>query len=209
MRHADICPLRYDCRLIQGIVIATHLGWMAFGAVSVLLPASPASSAVAFPVHVTATAVLLAFWAAFATQRSPWSYYLYVTFPCYFWDQALSRATGLPLLRLARRGLSSSHIAGHALRGGVVFVALHSIVVRSRTCRCIFAELTTVQAGYTHRFIWSAWLVVVGMLWPLFSWPREMLTAHWRLSLAWAGACLGTAIFPLLDVYREQNLIAM
>ncbi|KAI9061844.1 PigN-domain-containing protein [Trametes sanguinea] len=180
----------YDSRLIKCIVVAAHLGWMAFGAVFTLLPASPAASSTrSFPIHVAAAAVLVAFWAAFARQRSPRSYYLYITFPCYFWDRVLSRGSG-PLLDLVRQGPKRS-LVGHALRGGVVFAALLTI------------------AGYTRRYIWSAWLVGMGVLWPLSSWPRELLSAHWKLSLAWAGSCLGTAVFPLLDVYREQDLVAI
>ena len=114
--------------MIRGIVIAAYLGWIAFGAVSILIPATPKASTSAFPVHVAATAVLGGFWALFAKQRSPWSFYVYIIFPCYFWDQVFARAS-MPLLNYLKQG-SMGSVAGYIVRGALVVAALQSMVVR-------------------------------------------------------------------------------
>ncbi|KAI0370992.1 PigN-domain-containing protein [Pilatotrama ljubarskyi] len=178
----------YDRLMIRGIVIAAYLGWIAFGGVSILLP--PSASPKALPFHVVATAVLGAFWALFAKQRSPWSFYVYIVFTCYFWDQVLARASG-PLLNYVRQGQVGS-LLGYVLRGALVVAALQSMV-----------------AGYTHRSIWSAWFAVIGVFWPLFSWPSELLSGKWPLLLGWATACLSSALFPLLNVHPEESLVAI
>ncbi|KAH9887008.1 PigN-domain-containing protein [Cubamyces lactineus] len=180
----------YDRLMIRGIVIAAYLGWIAFGAVSILLPATSNSLTSAFPIHVAATAVLGAFYALFAKQRSPWSFYLYILFPCYFWDQVFARAS-TPLLSYLKQGGVGS-IVGYIVRGALVVAALQSMV-----------------AGYTHRPIWSAWFVVLGVLWPLFLWPKELLVRHWRLLAAWTTSCLATAVFPMLSVHQQESLIAI
>ncbi|KAI8992816.1 PigN-domain-containing protein [Trametes punicea] len=180
----------YDRLMIRGIVIAAYLGWIAFGAVSILIPSSPKAPGSAFPFHLAAMAVLGGFWALFAKQRSPWSFYVYITFPCYFWYQVLASASG-PLLNYVRRG-SAGSLFKYIVRGVIVVTALQSMV-----------------AGYTHRPIWSAWFVIIGLLWPLVSWPQELLSTRWRLLVAWIASCLCAAIFPLLSVHQEESLIAI
>lgn len=118
----------YDRLMIRGIVIAAYLGWIAFGAVSILLPPEPSQTSLGgLPFHLAATSVLGGFWAVFAKQRSPWSFYVYIVFPCYFWDQVLARASG-PLLRGVREARVGSLI-GYVLRGALVVAALQSMVV--------------------------------------------------------------------------------
>ncbi|TBU53845.1 alkaline phosphatase-like protein [Dichomitus squalens] len=180
----------YDRTLIQGIVIAAYLGWIAFGATSILLPQTSFGTPRSLPFHVAATSVVAAFWALFAKQRSPWTFYIYILFPCYFWNQALVRA-GRPLLEYIKRD-SPGSVVGPLSQGVLVVAALQSMV-----------------AGYTHRSIWSAWFAAIGLLWPLFSWPSAVRSKHWRLLLGWSACCLSTAVFPLLSVHQQENLIGI
>ena len=93
--------------MIRGIVIAAYLGWIAFGAVSIILPSHEHLSQNPAPFHIAATSVLAAFWALFAKQRSPMTFYVYILFPWYYLDQVLVRASK-PLLQYTdSRGLSS------------------------------------------------------------------------------------------------------
>ena len=114
--------------MIQGIVIAAYLGWIAFGAVSILLPATTSVSQDALPFHLATTSVLAAFWTLFAKQRSPWTFYIYILFPCYFWNQVVVRASA-PLLKYVKQGQAGS-VGGPVFRGVLVFAALQSMVVR-------------------------------------------------------------------------------
>ena len=79
----------------------------------------------------TATAATLAtFWALFAAQRVPWTFYVYVTFPCYFWQQFALR--GVPVLvqqfkSCDRPGSFMGRVLFHLVIVGVV---LQCMVVR-------------------------------------------------------------------------------
>ncbi|KDQ23723.1 hypothetical protein PLEOSDRAFT_1094573 [Pleurotus ostreatus PC15] len=103
----------YDRFLIRAIVTVAYVGWAAYSSLYIFrplkqlkagssrIPSSPINTALSL-------AVLLSFWTVFALQRSPWTFYLYVAFPCYFWHQFLAQAnrSQLPLLQgsgLARR----------------------------------------------------------------------------------------------------------
>ncbi|RPD52571.1 alkaline phosphatase-like protein [Lentinus tigrinus ALCF2SS1-6] len=180
----------YDRTMIRGIVIAAYLGWIAFVAVSILLPPDEHLSGSKPSLHIAAASVLVGFWGLFARQHSPSTFYVYIVFPCYFWDQVLVRASK-PVLQYVRQGQSGS-IIKLLLRGLLVVGALQSMV-----------------AGYTHRTIWSAWFVVIGVLWPLVAWPTQARNENWRLLLAWTSSCLGTAVFPFLSVHQEENLIGI
>ena len=114
--------------MIRGIVIAAYLGWIAFGAVSIILPSDEHLSQNPAPFHIAAMSVLAGFWALFAKQRSPMSFYIYILFPCYFWDQVLVRASA-PLLKYVKQGQAGS-VGGPVFRGVLVFAALQSMVVR-------------------------------------------------------------------------------
>ena len=138
--------------MIQGIVIAAYLGWIAFGAVSILLPVATSTSQDALPFHLAATSVLAVFWAVFMKQRSPWTFYIYILFPCYFWDQIFVRAGALLLSYVERR--SAKSVVSPIMRGILVFVALQSMVVRSNANYQLLRKLTTPSSPAipTDRF---------------------------------------------------------
>ena len=50
---------------------------------------------------------------------------------------------------------------------------------------------------------------MIGLLWPLLSWPSEFRSKHWPLLVGWSACCLSTAVFPLLSVHQEENLIGV
>ncbi|OBZ74872.1 GPI ethanolamine phosphate transferase 1 [Grifola frondosa] len=186
----------YDRLLIRGIVIAAYLGWIALGASSILVSQHDIEVSAKAPgargIHLAAALSLFTFWGLFAIQRSPWTFYVYIAFPCYFWHQALLQAR-IPLARyIQKRDVYMSTIFKLVPRGVLVVAALQSMV-----------------AAYTHRSIWSVGFAVIGIPWPLFSWPREVFVNHKLLSLSWILACVGTGIFPLLDVHKEENLLVI
>jgi GPI ethanolamine phosphate transferase 1 len=86
----------YDRFLIRGIVSAAYMGWAAYAILHIVRPldypslgSKPAKNSTTLFVTVASWIVLLAFWTLFALQHSPWSFYVYIIFPCYFWWQVL------------------------------------------------------------------------------------------------------------------------
>lgn len=112
---------------------------------SILLPSNDRfnQSQSQSPFHLAAASVLVGFWALFVRQRSPWTFYIYIIFPCYFWNQVLVRATR-PLLHYIRQGQSGS-VFGPVLRGVLVVAALQSMVVSTCSRLRIHVSLTNFR----------------------------------------------------------------
>ena len=72
----------------------------------------------------------------------------------------------------------------------------------------LLSVLTCFKLGYTHREVWSIGFATIGLFWPLF-WPRNAATENWKLLLAWVAVCLGTAVFPLLSVDKQESMPLM
>ncbi|KAL4070212.1 Phosphatidylinositolglycan class N-domain-containing protein [Scleroderma yunnanense] len=176
----------YDRLLIRAIVIVAYLGWAAYASIS-LLPLTPRLSAtVTRVINTIAIATLLTFWTVFWMQRSPWTFYVYVAFPCYFWREFCVRGMHAFQKAVRQSSLTYSKVCG---QGIWVFLALQSMVV-----------------AYTHRSIWSAGFVVIGVLWPLCTWSTSMLSQNWTLVACWSLSCIVTSIFPLLTVEKTESL---
>lgn len=72
-----------------------YLGWSAFSATSLLLEESafpPASKRFTALMNSFSATALLLFWSLFFWQKEPWTYYLYVVFPVYFWKTVALRS---------------------------------------------------------------------------------------------------------------------
>lgn len=190
------------------MVLAAYLGWIAFGAVSITLPAENIGPERSPILDMAALSCLATFWAAFAKQHSPLTFYLYICFPVYFWHQSLLRSQGtiqryfknmnhrpVDLVRMLARGL--------CVVGALEAMAVSPMVVEQQQ------GSPSTQIGYTYRQVWSAGFIVIGILWPIGFVRREVWSHHTQLVLGWSVACLTTAIFPMLSVDKKEDLGAM
>lgn len=97
----------YDRFLIRTIVTLAYTGWAAFASMYIFRPSADTSQAArTYRTSITGIAggMLLAAWATFAVQKSPWSFYVYVAFPAYFWQQFLVYGARDALSRVLRQG---------------------------------------------------------------------------------------------------------
>ncbi|KAH7912055.1 Phosphatidylinositolglycan class N-domain-containing protein [Hygrophoropsis aurantiaca] len=185
----------YDRLLIRAIVIASYLGWAAYASLSIFPDHTAGNSgftASGAVIDCTAAVILITFWAVFAIQQSPWTFYLYITFPCYFWQQFARRCVSL----------WRNH---HRSQGSVSVLSMASLV---RTL-LVVANLQGMVMAYTHRSIWSFGFLIIGIVWPCYSWPSEMFSQNWKALGSWASTCMITAIFPLLSVDKEESLMTI
>lgn len=197
----------YDRFLIRSIVIVAYVGWAAYASIS-LFPAVDSPPVSAARKGLVDAFTLLTFFisaVAFWIQNSPWTFYVYVAFPCYFWRAFYLR--GLPALF---RAISQSSFSSRQLciYGLLVVISLQSMVV----CASFRPEdmfQIHIQAAYTYRAIWSVGFVVIGVIWPYCAWPSLMLSQNWTLALQWTLICLVSAIFPLLSVDKTESLPMM
>ncbi|KAJ6520377.1 Phosphatidylinositolglycan class N-domain-containing protein [Mycena sanguinolenta] len=180
----------YERMLIRGMAIAAYIGWAAYASLFIFRPLHGYSSGQSSTDRVVVTSLagiaLAAFWILFAIQRSPWTYYLYIAFPCFFWHQFVVQV--LPLLQSRTRRVGYARIV---LYGGLIVVVLQSMV-----------------AAYVHRSLWSLGFLLIGTVWPLSSWTKESRS---RLSTTylWTASCLVTGIFPLLSVDKTENVLTI
>ncbi|PSR79398.1 hypothetical protein PHLCEN_2v7043 [Hermanssonia centrifuga] len=182
----------YDRSLIRGIVISAYLGWIAFSAAHILPEEFVQPLQSTFALNAISAVILVAFWASFALQKSPATFYAYMAFPVYFWRHAI-KATGGSVVALTKNP-------------AVDRVALTKVIVRG--C-LVVAALQSMVVAYTHRSIWSIGFVIMGLVWPLLTWPTEMTKEDPYLFPSWAGLCTITAIFPLLPVDKAESVMLM
>ncbi|KAF8840654.1 PigN-domain-containing protein [Paxillus ammoniavirescens] len=178
----------YDRFLIRTIVIVAYLGWAAYSSISIL-PASDILSASPFSrkfVDAMSVLTLVGSGIVFWIQKSPWTFYIYVALPCYFWREFCVR--GAPAIRQVMSQSSFSY-RQQCSQGLLVVIALQSMV-----------------AAYTHRSIWSVGFAIIGVLWPCLTWPSSVFSQNWRLALQWSLSSLVTGVFPLLAVDKQESL---
>ncbi|THH07373.1 hypothetical protein EW145_g3421 [Phellinidium pouzarii] len=155
----------YDRVMLRTIVTTGYLGWSAFSAMALFF--KPAISLQKFhlswknvAVNASALTILLAFYTLFAVQREPWTYYLYVAFPCYFWWSVTLRYLQLDHTDGSRNETSvwrklrmpfARGRTGRSLEG--TFDLAYSKPVRMMGTA--FVSLQAMVLAYRLRFIWS------------------------------------------------------
>lgn len=135
-------PYRYDRVMLRIIVTAGYLGWSAFSATALFFKASSASphlASGASSVITTFFALILgAFYALFFVQREPFTYYLYVAFPCYFWWTTF--------LRLIQSGYTASIWKHLFQRQEVKDPVYLSQVLTSESAQVLVIAIVSLQA---------------------------------------------------------------
>ncbi|KAK0192589.1 Phosphatidylinositolglycan class N-domain-containing protein [Armillaria mellea] len=176
----------YERTLLRTIATIAYAGWAAYASLFVFKPGNFPAARQSPVITATSYAVLTSFWGLFFAEQAPWTYYLYVTFPCYFWQRFLSQV--LPLLKLSTLKVSRWHVWTTISRVCLVSTALISMVV-----------------AYTHRSIWSIGFLIIGFVWPVF-WSSEERVHVAGSRWMWTVSCIITASFPLLSVDKTETL---
>ncbi len=135
----------YDRSFIRVSVTAAYLGWMAYASLFVFRPPDatlPAqanhSSFLSFTVTALSWIVMSGFVAIFALQRSPWSFYAYAIFPCYFWQQFFVQM--VPFLRRNTSKLSIKKRMTYFSRCAIIIMGLLIMAV------CVFPSSVAYAA---------------------------------------------------------------
>lgn len=121
----------YERLLIRAIVTAAYLGWAAYASLFLFRPLDYITRPLKpswLPSVVSAAAyiTLAAFWILFVIQKSPWTFYAYIAFPCYFWQQFLLQAIPAFQIRLRTQPVNYLEVAA---RMGMTIVVLQGMVV--------------------------------------------------------------------------------
>ncbi|KAF9459158.1 Phosphatidylinositolglycan class N-domain-containing protein [Collybia nuda] len=178
----------YERSLIRGIVTAAYTGWAAYASLYLFRPLeySKLSPRVSYFLKLIAAFTLIYSWIFFAIQHSPWTFYLYMVFPCYFWQHFLEQA--IPALWNRRDSKKYAEYVVILFKGIAVIAVLQGMVV-----------------AYTHRYLWGVGFLLIGVVWPL-TWSRQVLTKYTKYAVTWSFLCLTTGIFPLLSVEKQESV---
>ncbi|GJE95619.1 GPI ethanolamine phosphate transferase 1 [Phanerochaete sordida] len=177
----------YDRTLIRIIVFAAYTGWIAYSAAHVLPRAWAQPLEDVQFLDIFSVSCLLVSYLLFALQHTPWTLYLYVVFPVYFWRDAVARLGG---------SVTRTFMTAPPSTLGKIFAGVIAVV----------AALESMVLGYTHRSIWSAGFALLGLVWPPLFWPRKLVRERPALWAIWATTCLGCALFPLQSVDKTESL---
>ncbi|KAF8885809.1 Phosphatidylinositolglycan class N-domain-containing protein [Infundibulicybe gibba] len=184
----------YDRSLIRAIVTAAYTGWAAYASLFIFRPGDTLTKARSTSnnyINFSAIATLVVFWVMFAIQKSSWMFYVYISFPVYFWHQFTTQV--MPVFRYWLSSPNQSiEILPALSRIGLTVVFLQGMVV-----------------AYTHRSIWSVGFLLIGVAWPLLFWSRRTLSRLSLYAAAWALVCIITGIFPLLTVDKTETIASI
>ncbi|KAJ3850387.1 Phosphatidylinositolglycan class N-domain-containing protein [Lentinula lateritia] len=187
----------YERTLIRAMVSMAYTGWASWAGSRVFFPLSSkqvgSHNIATVAIQFLSLAVLLGMSGMFWMERAPWTYYLYLGFPVFFWNRAISTlaititANPLPVSNLLR------------LNRGTIFRIVRNALLVSCALFCMVL-------GYTHRSIWSVGFVIIGVVWPLLQWDVKSRRSLGQKTWWWTISCLIAAVFPLLKVNKEENL---
>jgi phosphatidylinositol glycan class N len=145
----------------------------------------------------------------FSVQQLPWTFHVYILFPYFFWQDVTRKVHANWSAVIRDSTFDAKWIASTLFGLFLAVAALQSMVVRffkRPTLACFIGfSARDVQFGYTDRAVWSVGFVVVGVVWPLTSWPKGRGKLFWP----WAASCVTTAVFPLLSVDPSESLGTM
>ncbi|KAG6336740.1 hypothetical protein ID866_2345 [Astraeus odoratus] len=116
----------YDRLLIRAIVVVAYFGWAAYASILLVPDVERFSIATERGIDIGAIITLLSLWTVFWTRDSPWTFYVYVAFPCYFWREFCLR--GVPAFRLLVTESAWTY-RKLCMQATLVIVTLQSMVV--------------------------------------------------------------------------------
>ncbi|KAJ3931272.1 MAG: Phosphatidylinositolglycan class N-domain-containing protein [Lentinula lateritia] len=187
----------YERTLIRAMVSMAYTGWAAWAGSRVFFPLSSkrvgSHNIATVAIQFLSLTVLFGMSGMFWMEHAPWTYYLYLGFPVFFWNRVISTlvttitANPLPVSDLLR------------LNRGTIFKTVRNALL-------VTCALSCMVLGYTHRSIWSIGFVIIGVVWPLLQWDVKSRRSLGRKTWWWTISCLIAAVFPLLKVNKEENL---
>lgn len=111
------------------MVIVAYIGWIAYGAVAIIPQHLVQPLKSVSLVNLVSASALFAFWISFSLEKSPWTFYLYIIFPVYFWREVLRISGGSIIGLVDLRKFHPWGILKVLTQSLLVIAALQSMVV--------------------------------------------------------------------------------
>jgi phosphatidylinositol glycan class N len=194
--HTTLEGLRYlqtyDWLFLRLLVTAGYVGWMAFGATSiidihVLRGSTKTQRTTATNIFFSSTLVLL--FAYLLVQHSPWTYYAYAIFPVFFWEEVFAQRAALTK---GRRVL----FAKLSLKKDRVYFALQALA--------FVGLLQALVWSYSNRIVYSI-CYALAIAWPAV-YGVDFLRKNTVVVGMWGVSCFCMSLFTLLPVVKVEDI---
>ncbi|KAM0748161.1 PigN-domain-containing protein [Meredithblackwellia eburnea MCA 4105] len=190
----------YDWFTLRTIVTLGYVGYILYSISFILGRSSTPTTATTIsrtssllhplPLAIIVLTILLA--VRFLLERAPWSYYLYLFFPSYFF---LSLTTTTTTTTSSTSSSSScpttTSSQSHQIQPSTLLLPLTTEIM---------------LYGYFHREVFSLLLVGMGIGWPLLGMKTRFVRECKALIVGWVASTTLLAVFPLLRADRVEDL---
>lgn len=196
----------YDWLLLVSIVLTGYLGSILYG-FAFLLRRYVLSSSQLQGVkegiglfsrgNLTFGSILALFFAKFAAEQSPVTYYLYAAFAAYYWSRIFDESS--VYLAAWKSALSAQGSTSQPATQLAVTIALRVVLS--------LAALEIMVYGYLQRMAWTAGFIVLGLIWPAVGIPTEVKTRHDLVIILWTVSCAACGALTLSGVDKEESVV--
>ncbi|CAO1632955.1 unnamed protein product [Parajaminaea phylloscopi] len=152
---------------------------------------------------LTVSPVLAGFYAKFAAERAPWTYYIYLTFAALLWARVIDeRQVILIAYRKAIRPANNDvrPESGTENRRRQLLLRLGKLGVAV----VIFLELMVF--GYLERWAWTVGFFAIGFPWAFFALNDTQRSKNEGLMLLWSISCVASGLFTLGSTEKEESI---
>ncbi|BDD56036.1 Glycosyl phosphatidyl inositol anchor synthesis [Monascus purpureus] len=182
----------YDWLFLRTIVTLGYLGWIAYSLTTVIhlhVLHGTSDSHRTLSSSMFFSSILVALFSILLYQGSSWRYYLYVSFPVFFWEEVFARRKAL----VAGRKIILSRV--HSFGGYLTFGLQAALFL---------GVLEALVQSYFLREIFTA-CFILGAFWPVV-YGTSFVTQHALLSATWAVGCLLMSTFTLLPAVKVEDI---
>ncbi|GAA5853534.1 hypothetical protein JCM8547_002496 [Rhodosporidiobolus lusitaniae] len=200
---------KYDWFLLQSIVTAGYTGFMAFVTHSILLSQQPSSPSPAKPSRLSLLRLPVLLVSALITVRfllegAPYTYFLYVLFPTFFWFKVFSDPSPFTSLFSSSAACSSSSSPSSSPTRAKLALTVLSILI----------FLLLLAYGYTSRSSFAFIAFSMGLGWPSNATlavaesgkGKEQDKKLGKVIWVWIVSMAALSVFPCLPVEKGEDL---
>lgn len=192
--HLGLSGLRYlqtyDWLFLRALVTMGYLGWIAYALTTVIdlhVLHGSVEPQRTFVSNVVFSSLAVALFSLLLVQRSYITYYLYASFPLFFWEEVFAMRAALRKGRaMLFNSVSNKSSQASTILKAVFYVGLLEALVQS----------------YAHREVYTI-VYLLAPAWPLY-YGSDFVKTHKPLVITWALSCVSMSIFTLLPANKVE-----
>lgn len=198
----------YNWLLLIGVVLTGYLGSIIHGLIFLLkeyvlshgqIKRISKDQRILTLGKAASSSIVALFFAKFAAEKSPATYYLYVAFAGYYWSKIMDEAKVILLVWRSATSLASLETKEKSRDMKLILSIIGRIVL------CLVA-LEVMVYGYLQRIAWTIGFIVLGLIWPAVGIPVHVKSRHDLLFLLWTLMCTICGALTMSGVDKEESV---